>query len=83
MTKLNLCLQKRFRAGVTFFNGLILPEHCTSVGRYASPHLPLNSDSKNFAPELSSASQKCMEMNDLFDAGHWKKISRRAFGARL
>ncbi|MVA17682.1 hypothetical protein GOZ94_01815 [Agrobacterium vitis] len=83
MIKHNVRLQKPFRAGVTFFNGLILQEHCTSMARHASTDLPLNSDSKNFAPELSSASQKCIEKNDLFDAGHWEKISRRALGSRL
>ncbi|MCM2438284.1 hypothetical protein HGO34_00970 [Agrobacterium vitis] len=76
MIKHNVRLQKPFRAGVTFFKELILPEHCPSVARQASTDLPSNSDSKNFAPELSYASQKCIEMKDLFDAGNWEKISR-------
>ncbi|MCF1454461.1 hypothetical protein ACQZ61_08395 [Agrobacterium vitis] len=83
MIKPNVHLQKSFRARVTFFNGLILPEHWLSLARQASTDLPLNSDSKNFAPELSSTSQKCIEMNDLFDAGHWKKISGRGRGLKL
>ncbi|MVA27827.1 hypothetical protein V6582_16835 [Agrobacterium vitis] len=53
------------------------------MARQASTDLPFNSDSKNFVPELSSASQKCIEMNGLFDEGHCEKISGRGRGLKL